>query len=95
MNASSSAHTLPANKELVFLQKMGIAPEFTPKYEEVKSTQKYFVFVAIGILKILFSTRDYSEENNANMSVIDFCLLMDIFLTEACGLESAWHFPCL
>lgn len=55
MNVSSTAHTLPANKELVFLQKRGIAPEFPPQYEEVKSTQKYFGFVAIGFLKILFN----------------------------------------
>lgn len=76
-------------------EKMGIAPELTPKYEEVKSTQKCFGFVAVGILKIFFSARDFSEENNENVSGLDFCLLMDIFMTEARGLESAWHFPCL
>lgn len=92
---SSTAHTLPANKELGFLHKMHAAPQFTPKYEEVKSTRKYFVFVAVGILKMFFSTRDYSEQNNADVSVVDFCLLMDVFMTEARGLESAWHFPCL
>lgn len=29
------------------------------------------------------------------MSVVDFCLLMDVFMTEARGLMSAWHFPYL
>lgn len=51
--------THPANQQGTWIpEKMGIAPEFTPKYEEVKSTQKCFGFVATGILKILFSARD-------------------------------------
>lgn len=57
--------------------------------------QEYLFCVTTGILKKFLSTRDYSGEDKANASGVDFCLLMDVFMTEARGLMATWLVGCM